>query len=172
MNTNTKQTMFAVKKNSYYGYDHETEYATRNEAQAAIDAMRQNAEKRTSDRADWLAAHPKPWNEADSHKAWIEGFDGSTTPIEDFESRGWHVAEIMPTTCVYRLNTLQKDSPALVKEIETKMSIFGNCELSWTCTGHTRSEWQSEAAAVQLQAIHPEWKVVNTGYSVRMSIAA
>ena len=68
-----------------------------------------------------------------------------------------------------RLNTLPNESTTLVREIETKMAIFGNCTLSWTCTGHTRAEWQSESAASQLKKLHPEWKVVNTGYDVRIS---
>lgn len=169
---NTKPTMFAIKKKSYCGWEHEGEYPTREEAQAVLDTMRLNAEKRTAERAEWLAAHPKPWDDAARHKAFIEGYDSTSTPIDDFNERGWYVAEIEPTDTVYRLNTLPKDSPALVKEIETKMSIFGNCTLSWTCTGHTRSEWQSEEAAAQLKALHPEWEIFCTGYSVSMRVAA
>lgn len=164
-----KKTMFAIKKTSNFGWSHEGEYPTREAAQAVLDCMRESAKSRSAMRAEWLAAHPKPWNEADSHKAWIEGFDGSTTPIEDFESRGWHIEEIPASDQVYRLNTLPNESSTLVREIETKMEIFGNCTLSWTCTGHTRAEWQSESAASQLRKLHPEWKVVNTGYDVRIS---
>lgn len=172
MKKQTQKTMFAIKKRSYCGWNHECEYATREEAQAAFDKMRQYAEKRTSERADWLAAHPKPWNREEQNKAFIEDYDSIKTPLEEFDERGWYIDEIEPTNCVYRLNTLPNESPELVREIEAKVAIFGDCELSWTCHGHTRSEWQSEAAAVQLQAMHPEWRVVNTGYSVSISIAA
>lgn len=172
MKPTDKLVMYTLKKKSYCGWNHEGEYATREEAQAVLDTMRLNAEKRTAQRAEWLAAHPKPWDEPTRHKAWIDGYDSSKTPIEDFEDMGWYVAEIPPSNCVFRLNTLPKDSPALVKEIEAKVAIFGDCELSWTCTGHTRAQWQSEAAAAQLKAIHPEWHIVNTGHSVSMSVAA
>ena len=161
--------MFALKMTNRYGWDHECEYPTREAAQTALDKMRRGAEEQTEKMKEWLAIHPKPWDSETSTMTFISGYGSDKFPIENFNERGWYIAKIPATDRVYRLNTLPNDSVSLMEEIETKVGYFGGCTLGWTCTGHTRAEWQSEAAAEQLKKAHPEWEVTNTGYSVRIA---
>lgn len=151
--------MFAINKKSDCVWEHECEYATFAEANIALEKMRTAAIERDKKRAEWLAAHPKPWNEQDKHTVWINGYDKKQTNVEQFEDMGWHIEEIEANPIVYRLNTLPAESEPMMREIEAKMAMFGECELRWTCLGHTRAEWQTQAACEQLKKAHPEWNV-------------
>lgn len=167
-----EKTMWQIVMSNRCGWEHEAEYPNQEAAQRVLDNMRQSAEKRTELREKWLASHPQPWNEQDSHTAWVNGYSDSQTPIESFNARGWHLKEVTATPYVYRLNTLPADCVILMREIEAKVAMFGYCELSWTCTGHTRAEWQSIAAAEQLASAHPEWEVTHTSRDVTARVRA
>ena len=75
--------------------------------------------------------------------------------------------EVPPS--VDRLNTLLSESPDKVRELDDKMAWYGECEIGWTCHGHTRAEWQSEADAAWIAANRPAWKVTNRGMSLTVS---
>lgn len=164
-----KPTMFTIKKTASWGSGLECEYATSEEAQAALDKMHENAVTETKKWEELMAEHPQPWDSKTQTDAFIKGYYSGKSPLDAFEENGWHIVEIPATCHVYRLNTLPKESPELVKEIEAKIALFKECDLSWTCHGHTRAEWQTEAAALQLKAIHPEWKVTSHGDTVYVS---
>ena len=162
--------VYKVKKRENYGFDHEVEYFTPQAAEAAIAKMLATAKERDVERAAWLAAHPQPWSNKDKDYAWIHGFDSKLTFEEQFNALGYYVAEQVATPTVYRLNTLPAESPELVAEIEGKVAEFGACTIDWTCTGHTRAQWQSEAACEQLKKLHPEWQVKNEGWHVSIKL--
>ena len=167
-----EKTMWQIVMATRCGWEHEAEYPNQEAAQKVLDSMRQSAEDDTKKRAEWLAGHPQPWNDQDRHTAWVRGWDNILSPIESFNERGWHLKEVTATPFVYRLNTLPADSETLMREIEAKVAMFGYCELSWTCMGHTRAEWQSIAAAEQLASAHPEWEVSHTSSDVTARVRA
>ncbi len=161
-----QKTMWRIAP-SDYGEDREVEYATCEEAEAALAAMKEQAAKEDEKRAEWLALHPQPWSEEEKTRAWIAGYDRKSF-VEQFEERGWHLKEVPATPDVTRLNTLPSQSPAMMREIEAKMEMFGECRIGWSCTGHTRTEWQTAAAAHEVAAAHPEWKVVDARWHVEI----
>lgn len=166
--------VYVVKKTSMCGWEHEGQFRTKKEAEMEIDAMMDSAIREDDERRKWLAAHPQPWNEQDKHTAWVNGYDCKETPIDRFNSMGWYI-DCQPASCyVTRLNTLPAESEKMMKEIEFKVDGFGRCILDWSCTGHTRAYWQSEAACAQLKKLHPEWKVEveSLGYRARVLIDA
>lgn len=75
-----------------------------------------------------------------------------------------------PEVC--RLNTLLSDEGDAgadkVRELDEKMDYFGECEIAWSCHGHTRAEWQSEADAAWLAKNRPTWKVTSRGESLEV----
>ncbi len=166
MNDTKKPTMWRIAKTTCFGWEREGEYATREEAQSMLDEMKACADKQDAEREAWLAAHPKPWSNHDKFHASIVGYDSAKTFAEKFAEAGWHLKEVPASPSVYRLNTLPADSAALMREIEAKVALFGECSLGWSCHGHTRAEWQSAAAAAQIKAAHSEWRVVNRGHDV------
>ena len=73
------------------------------------------------------------------------------------------VGEYGETNDICRLNTLLSDKGGAGQEkrdeLDQKMRFFGECEISWSCSGHTRAEWQTQADAEWLIANHPDWEV-------------
>lgn len=73
------------------------------------------------------------------------------------------VGEYQESNDICRLNTLLSDPKEAGeekrRELDEKMAFFGECEISWSCTGHTRAEWQTQADAEWLIANRPEWEV-------------
>ena len=151
--------VYLIKKSVVQGFDHEVEYLSHEEAKQAIAKILAKAKERDVERAAWLAAHPKPWSEEDATRAWIHGYDTKFTNEEQFYALGYHVVEKDAAPTVYRLNTLPANSPEMRREIEAKVMAFGGCDICWTCTGHARSAWQSEAACDQLRSLYPQWEV-------------
>jgi hypothetical protein len=154
----TKTKMWKVVSYQPYTWSSETEHASREEAEAELAAMRERAEARTRENEAWLKEHPKPWSEDERWRASYLNVEGQT-PLERFEELRWRVVEIEATPKVWRLNTLPHQDPETMKEIETKVRLLGRAELGWTCTGHTRAAWQTQAAAADLRAAHPEWEI-------------
>lgn len=78
----------------------------------------------------------------------------------DFVVGGWE-----EPSSVYRLNLLPDDksrpeaASAMVAEILEKLSWFGYVVIGWSCIGHTRARWQTEAVAAWARREHPEWEV-------------
>lgn len=73
------------------------------------------------------------------------------------------VGEYGETNDICRLNTLLSDPKGAGeekrRELDEKMAFFGECEISWSCTGHTRAEWQTQADAEWLIANRPGWEL-------------
>ena len=92
--------------------------------------------------------------------------------IRDF-TRDFIVGEWEEGNGVYRLNTLLGDKHGgeeKVRELDEKMAWFGYAEIGWTCTGHTRAEWQSAADAAWLKANRPQWEIENDGERLRLKV--
>jgi hypothetical protein len=68
---------------------------------------------------------------------------------------------------VSRLNTLPSDDDKngedMRREIADVMAHYGKCFVGWTCFGHTRAQWQTEAVCAWVKKDHPEWTVKNRG---------
>ena len=64
---------------------------------------------------------------------------------------------------VSRLNTLLSEDNSAGeekrREMDEKMEWFGQIEISWSCIGHTRAHWQTEADAAWLAKNRPDWKL-------------
>lgn len=103
----------------------------------------------------------------DCRKLYYNQMSEANDAVEHYRmAQGFIVGEWEEPPSVTRLNTLLSDSPDKVRELDEKMAWYGECEIGWTCHGHTRSEWQSEADAAWIAANRPEWKVVNRGMSL------
>lgn len=72
------------------------------------------------------------------------------------------------TSSVYRLNTLPDDKSEaareMVAEILEKLDWFGYVSVGWSCTGHTRAQWQTAAVVAWARREHPEWEVESRGW--------
>lgn len=148
------------------GFQLEERYIDPAEATAKIAEMRKEAEEKEAKRQKWLAENPKPWNDAQEHLVFLHCLDKNR--IELFMAQEWCEDCEPMKPVVYRLNTLPEDSANMREEIETKVNRFGECEIVWTCTGHTRTQWQSEAAAEQLRNMHPNWEVTVENGTVKI----
>ena len=71
---------------------------------------------------------------------------------------------------VYRLNTLLSESDEKVKELEKKLAIFKTVHIGWTCTGHTRAQWQTAADVEWVRKNRPQWSVEDETWSLTVSI--
>lgn len=113
----------------------EIAYETRVEAEVAIERMRLLATKRKHE-AEIRAQYGHPWcTDGDELKA-----------PERFEEAGYHVVEEPITNCVYRLNADISNDADFVREVLWKIRALGFAQIVWTCIGHTRSQWQGDAA--------------------------
>ena len=85
--------------------------------------------------------------------------------IREF-SRDFIVGEWEEGSGVFRLNTLLSDKNGgaeKVRELDEKMEWFGVASIGWTCSGHTRAEWQSDADEAWILENRPQWTVKNCG---------
>lgn len=85
--------------------------------------------------------------------------------IRDF-TRDFIVGEWEEGSGVFRLNTLLSDKNCgaeKVRELDEKMAWFGEASIGWTCSGHTRANWQSDADEAWLRENRPQWTVENHG---------
>lgn len=141
----------------------ETQYATREEADAALAAIRTRREKEDAEYQAFRAANGgdlsnyAALNEDARHTAFVNGWTSNISPMDEFRKAGYRVDEVDASSSVYRLNSLPGQDEETMHEIEWKMAAFGEVSINWTCMGWTRAEWQSEAAAEQVNAAHPEW---------------
>ena len=118
-----------------FGDYREGAYETPVEAEVAIERMRLLAVKRKNE-AEIRAQYGHPWcTDGDELKA----------PAR-FEEAGYHVAEEPITNCVYRLNADISNDADFVREVLWKIRALGFAQIVWTCIGHTRSQWQGDAA--------------------------
>lgn len=88
--------------------------------------------------------------------------------IREF-TRDFIVGEWKEGYYVYRLNTLLGDKNGgeeKVRELDEKVAWFGEASIGWTCTGHTRANWQSDADEAWLRENRPQWTVENHGESL------
>lgn len=75
------------------------------------------------------------------------------------------------SSSVYRLNLLPDDKSnpeaarEMVAEILEKLDWFGYVSVGWSCSGHTRARWQTDAVVAWARREHPEWEVENHEYS-------
>ena len=83
-------------------------------------------------------------------------------------TREFIVGEWSETSSVYRLNTLpsgdNRSAEEMRNEIQQKLDWFGSVCVGWSCHGHTRARWQTEAVCEWVKKVHPEWKVKNNGH--------
>ena len=85
--------------------------------------------------------------------------------IRDF-TRDFIVGEWEEGSGVFRLNTLLSDKNCgaeKVRELDEKMAWFGEASIGWTCSGHTRANWQSDADEAWIRENRPQWTVENCG---------
>ena len=74
------------------------------------------------------------------------------------------------SSSVYRLNQLPDDKSypegarKMVAEILEKLDWFGYVTVGWSCTGHTRAQWQTAAVVAWARREHPEWDVEDREY--------
>lgn len=85
--------------------------------------------------------------------------------IREF-TRDFIVGEWEEGSGVFRLNTLLSDKnfgAEKVRELDEKMAWFGEASIGWTCSGHTRANWQSDADEAWIRENRPQWTVENCG---------
>ena len=106
----------------------------------------------------------------DCRKPYYNQMSEANDAVEHYRmAQGFIIGEWEEPPSVDRLNTLLSESPDKVRELDEKMAWYGECEIGWTCHGHTRAEWQSEADAAWIAANRPAWKVTNRGMSLTVS---
>lgn len=83
-------------------------------------------------------------------------------------TREFIVGSWSESSSVTRLNTLPSENnwagEEMRNEIGQKIKWFGFVTVGWSCTGHTRARWQTEAVCDWVKKVHPEWKVRNNEY--------
>ena len=122
----------ATKEGKYGDDRYETEAA----AEAAIFESEVVANARVMD-AKFRASVGKP-NFTDNYELKAR---------QDFDEAGYHPLAVEMTDTIYRLNELPSESVQLVNEIVMRLRHYDTVYLKWTCTGHTRAEWQGASAA-------------------------
>jgi len=86
-------------------------------------------------------------------------------------SEGDRIEEINLDSNVWRLNSLLREDPRKVEEVELRLRVLGEARIAWTCTGHTRAAWQTAADAKWIEENRPDWKVVTGVSSLRITAA-
>lgn len=75
------------------------------------------------------------------------------------KANGRPVLALELTPHVWRLNTVPGDGDwyerKVLDEIRWRLRVFRKCYLGWTCIGHTRSRWQTAAAAANIDKLLP-----------------
>lgn len=115
-------------------------------------------------------ARERRCTQEDSQKPYYHDVTGAVNwlRIRDF-TRDFIVGEWEEGNGIYRLNTLLGDKNGgteKVRELDEKMAWFGEASIGWTCTGHTRANWQSDADEAWLRENRPQWTVENHGESL------
>lgn len=130
----------------------EIAYETRVEAEVAIERMRLSAIKRKHE-AEIRAQYGHPWCTDDYE----------LRAPENFAMAGYHPISTELTDAVYRLNADISNDMDFLREVLWKLRVFGEARIRWTCTGHTRADWQGRATAAFLEHCGLECHVCSSG---------
>lgn len=98
------------------------------------------------------------WTRA-AAEAFIKTWKATNTDADYMARVRPEVEEMDMRECVWRLNTLLKDSEDKVAELEHRLNCLRRARIGWTCMGNTRAIWQTSADAEWIRQNRPDWKV-------------
>ena len=133
-----KSTQWVIADNR--GQEREGAYETPAEAAVALERMRLAAMK---------SQHDAEWRKKIGQAFYTDDWD--LEAMKHFAERGWYVTERELSNGVYRLNADISSDETFLREVLWKLRVCGEVQISWTCTGHTRSEMQGAATAAFLK---------------------